>query len=72
MIRDEEVSTNITQFQTTANDKDGAKREPVILLNKVAFELARILGRQLAREHYADMIAANDNKCSGPRPNRRT
>ena len=37
-------------------------------LDKVVLTIARLIGRQIAREHFEALQAANDNK----RPTRRT
>lgn len=47
-----------------ANDNDGAAAPDPEALRKVdavALQLARIIGRRMAREDFAALIAANDN-----------
>jgi hypothetical protein len=49
-----------------ANDNQGPvggpEREAWKRVDRVALTLARIIGRRIAREHYAARIAANDDR----------
>jgi len=44
---------------TAANDNDAAAGAPI---DKAVLTLARLLGRQMAREAFAQGSAANDNR----------
>jgi hypothetical protein len=47
--------------QTAANDNGGIAALDAMVLDEPVFRLARLLARQVAREHFATMKAANDN-----------
>lgn len=59
-----------------ANDNDGTDGpdpESLRKVNEVALQLARIIGRRIAREDFAARIAANDNvPKSGDEPEHET
>jgi hypothetical protein len=60
-----------TQQTTLANDNGGIVTPDATSLDEPVFRLARLLARQIAREHFATMNAANDNN-AGPEPNHGT
>ena len=45
-----------------ANDNPGSKAGPEARIEDSVMRLARLLGRQIAREQFARPDAANDNK----------
>ena len=45
-----------------ANDNHGSKAGPEARIEDAVMRLARLLGRQIARERFARPDAANDNK----------
>lgn len=49
-----------------ANDNMGCEdttvRETLARVDRVALTLARIIGRRMAREDFAALVAANDNR----------
>jgi hypothetical protein len=49
-----------------ANDNRGAKLPVSTLMDEAVLQLARLLGRQIAREHFTAMQAVNDN-APGPK-----
>jgi hypothetical protein len=57
--------------QTAANDNGGTAALDATMLDEPVFRLARLLARQIAREHFAASQAANDNN-AGPEPNHGT
>jgi hypothetical protein len=60
-----------TQQTTLANDNGGIVTPDATSLDEPVFRLARLLARQIAREHFATMNAANDNN-AGLEPDHRT
>ena len=51
-----------------ANDNGKNASPKITLMDEAVFRLARLLGRQIAREHFTAMQAANDNN-TNPAPN---
>jgi hypothetical protein len=47
-----------------ANDNVGIAALDSKTLDEPVFRLARLLGRQIAREHFASIQAANDNRAT--------
>jgi len=60
-----------TQQRAVANDNGGIVTPNATMLDEPVFRLARLLARQIAREHFVTMNAANDNN-AGLEPNHRT
>jgi hypothetical protein len=50
-----------TRQSAAANDNGETAALDATLLDEPVFRLARLLARQIAREHFATMKAANDN-----------
>lgn len=46
------------------NGSEGTRRE----LDRVAFSIARLIGRRMAREYFAALVAANDNRPQSAKP----
>jgi hypothetical protein len=49
---------------SAANDNGSNADLNATMLDEAVFRLARLLGRQIAREHFAAMQAANDNNAN--------
>ncbi len=49
---------------SAANDNGSNADLNAMMLDEAVFRLARLLGRQIAREHFAAMQAANDNSAN--------
>ena len=49
-----------------ANDSAGGAASDVDALHKAVFKLARMFGRQIARQHFAAIQADNDNNEAKP------
>ena len=49
---------------SAANDNGSDADLNATMLDEAVFRLARLLGRQIAREHFAAMQAANDNSAN--------
>jgi hypothetical protein len=49
---------------SAANDNGSNADLNATMLDEAIFRLARLLGRRIAREHFAAMQAANDNSAN--------
>jgi len=59
MENDERLKDCPLQLEVANDNGKNASRN--IAMDEAVFRLARLLGRQIAREHFAAMQAANDN-----------
>jgi len=60
MENDERLKDYPLQIEV-ANDNGKNASTNIAVMDEAVFRLARLLGRQIAREHFPAMQAANDN-----------